>query len=79
MAEGQHSLRYIERDAVMHRIYPLVKLAWVFMVAAGLFLYKTPISGAINFVVLLLLTYPSWEIYPCARSWQLLVHPWVSG
>lgn len=56
MAEGQHSLRYIERDAVMHRIYPLVKLAWVFMVAAGLFLYKTPISGAINFAVLLLLT-----------------------
>ncbi|HQP08848.1 MAG TPA: energy-coupling factor transporter transmembrane component T [Anaerolineaceae bacterium] len=56
MAEGQHSLRYIERDAVMHRIYPLVKLAWVFMVAAGLFLYKTPLSGAINFVILLLLT-----------------------
>jgi energy-coupling factor transport system permease protein len=56
MAESQHSLRYIERDAVMHRLYPLVKLAWVFMVAAGLFLYKTPLSGALNFVAVLLLT-----------------------
>jgi energy-coupling factor transport system permease protein len=47
MAETEHSLRYIERNSIMHRLYPLTKLAWVFVVAIGLFLYREPRSGAI--------------------------------
>ena len=47
MAETQYNLSYIEGDSVVHRLYPLVKLAWVFVVAAGLFLYRTPVPGAI--------------------------------
>jgi energy-coupling factor transport system permease protein len=54
MAESQHSLRYIDRDSMIHRIYPLIKLAWVVVVAIGLFIYKEPLSGAIMLVVVLL-------------------------
>ncbi|HEC22735.1 MAG TPA: energy-coupling factor transporter transmembrane protein EcfT [Chloroflexi bacterium] len=54
MAEGEHSLRYIERDSIMHRLYPLTKLAWVFVVAIGLFLYREPVSGAVMLGVVLL-------------------------
>lgn len=47
MAETQYNLSYIEGNSVVHRLYPLVKLVWVFVVAAGLFLYRTPVPGAI--------------------------------
>jgi energy-coupling factor transport system permease protein len=53
---ADHSLRYINRRSWMHSIYPLVKLIWVFMVALGLFLYRTPLSGAVTFGVVLALT-----------------------
>jgi energy-coupling factor transport system permease protein len=55
MASDQHSLRYIEGNSILHRIYPMTKLAWVFLVAAGLFLYKTPWSGGIMFLLVILL------------------------
>jgi energy-coupling factor transport system permease protein len=50
---SEHSLRYIARESLLHRTYPLVKLIWVFMVAMGLFLYRTPVSGAVMFVLVL--------------------------
>ena len=52
---ADHSLQYIERDSWMHRAYPLVKLIWVFVIALGLFLYHTPLSGAITLLVVLAL------------------------
>ncbi len=54
MAETSYSLQYIERDSPLHRAYPLVKLGWVFLVAAGLFLYREPLSGAIMLLLVLL-------------------------
>jgi energy-coupling factor transport system permease protein len=36
-------------------MYPLAKLAWVVVVAVGLFLYHTPLSGAVVFISVLLL------------------------
>lgn len=51
MAESEYRLSYIERDSIMHRLYPLTKLIWVFVVAAGLFFYKTPVSGGIMLTV----------------------------
>lgn len=53
MSNEAHGLNYIEKDSVMHRLYPLTKLVWVFVVAAGLFFYQTPISGAIMFAIIL--------------------------
>ncbi len=53
MAQNEHGLSYIDRDSVMHRIYPLVKLIWVFVVAAGLFIYREPQSGAVMFAIVL--------------------------
>ncbi len=55
MAEAEFSLNYIERDTLLHRLYPLVKLAWVFVVAIGLFLYREPLSGLIMLGLVLLL------------------------
>jgi energy-coupling factor transport system permease protein len=55
MAEVEYSLSYIPQDSPMHRLYPLVKLAWVFVVAAGLFLYHSPATGAIMLVVVLVM------------------------
>jgi energy-coupling factor transport system permease protein len=55
MASAQFSLSFMEGSSVLHRIYPLVKLAWVFLVAVGLFLYKTPIPGAVMLVLVLFL------------------------
>jgi energy-coupling factor transport system permease protein len=52
---SDHSLRYIARDSILHRVYPLVKLIWVFMMAVGLFLYRTPVSGAVMLVLVLVL------------------------
>ncbi|HOA25078.1 MAG TPA: energy-coupling factor transporter transmembrane component T [Aggregatilineales bacterium] len=54
MSQSQHSLNYIEHDSPMHRVYPLVKLIWVLLVAIGLFFYRTPLSGAVMFGVILL-------------------------
>ena len=54
MSGNAYSLQYIERDSPLHRAYPLVKLAWVFLVAIGLFLYSEPVSGAIMFLLVLL-------------------------
>ncbi len=51
----QQGLVYTYRASLMNRLYPLVKLAWVFVVAVGLFIYKSPISGAVMFVSVLLL------------------------
>ena len=53
--QGEHSLRFIPRDSMLHRMYPLTKLLWVVVVAIGLFLYRSPISGAVVFVSVLLL------------------------
>ncbi len=53
MSDESHGLNYIAKDSVMHRLYPLTKLVWVFVVAAGLFFYQTPISGAIMFGTIL--------------------------
>ena len=55
MASSETNLSYIDVNSVMHRIYPLVKLIWVFVVAVGLFFYKEPISGAIMFVLVLIM------------------------
>lgn len=55
MASSEHSLAYIDRGSVLNRIYPLVKLAWVVVVAIGLFIYRSPRSGAIMFAAILLL------------------------
>lgn len=52
---SSHSLRYIDHPSLLHSAYPLVKLAWVFIVALGLFLYQTPLSGAVTFGVVLFL------------------------
>jgi energy-coupling factor transport system permease protein len=55
MTASEHSLQYVQRDSILHRIYPLTKLAWVFVVAIGLFLYRAPRSGAVMFVAVLAL------------------------
>jgi energy-coupling factor transport system permease protein len=53
---ADHSLRFIARPSLLHGLYPLVKLIWVFVVALGLFLFRTPLSGAIMLAVVLALT-----------------------
>lgn len=53
---SDHSLRYIARPSLLHQIYPLVKLIWVFLVALGLFLFRSPLSGAVMLAVVLGLT-----------------------
>lgn len=53
--QEQQGLVYTYRASLMNRLYPLVKLAWVFVIAIGLFIYKSPISGAVMFVSVLLL------------------------
>jgi len=53
MADTTFSLSYVETASVIHRLYPLVKLAWVFIVAIGLFLYRSWIPGAIMLAVVL--------------------------
>jgi len=49
-------LSFKERGSLLNRTYPFVKLIWVFMVAVGLFIFKTPIAGGITFVLILMLT-----------------------
>lgn len=55
MAESSYRLQYFEGNSYLHRQYPLVKLAWVVIVAVGLFLFRTPYSGAVMFVLVLLM------------------------
>lgn len=55
MGAEENSLNYLERDSLLHRIYPLIKLGWVFIVAIGLFLYRQPRSGAIMLATVFLL------------------------
>jgi energy-coupling factor transport system permease protein len=55
MAASEQSLNYLEQDSTLHRIYPLIKLAWVLVVAVGLFVYRQPRSGAIMFVLVFVL------------------------
>jgi energy-coupling factor transport system permease protein len=50
-----HSLQYIYRDSWLHRTYPLVKLIWVFLVALGMFLFKSPLQGAVVLALVFLL------------------------
>lgn len=52
MANTQFSLSFIEGNSILHRLYPLVKLAWVFTVATGLFLYRTPLPGGVMLVII---------------------------
>ena len=54
MAGGEYSLRYIPADSPVHRLYPLTKVAWVLVVAVGLFVFKSPLSGAIMLAAVLL-------------------------
>lgn len=56
MADNEHSLRYVKTNSVIHRTYPLIKVAWVFLVAISLFVYREPISGLIMFLSVLLTT-----------------------
>jgi len=55
MSSNDQGLVFENRDSYLNKLYPLVKLAWVFVVAVGLFIYKTPIPGAIMFAVLILI------------------------
>ena len=55
MAEGDHSLQYIERDSIMHRAYPLTKLVWVVVVALALFFFQEPLSGFVMLVVMFIM------------------------
>jgi energy-coupling factor transport system permease protein len=53
MASTQFSLSYLEGKSALHRLYPLVKLAWVFVIAIGLFLYQTFIPGMVMLAVVM--------------------------
>jgi energy-coupling factor transport system permease protein len=55
MTVSEHSLAFTERSSLLNRIYPLVKLIWVFIVALGLFFFRTPFPGAVLFVSMLAL------------------------
>lgn len=72
MAEGDHSLQYIERDSIMHRAYPLTKLVWVVIVALALFFFKEPLSGFVMLVVMFIMALvfsrvPLRDVYGSAR------------
>lgn len=54
MSDNSHSLQYVDRDSPIHRAYPLVKLAWVFLIAAGLFIYREPLSGLVMLILVFL-------------------------
>lgn len=62
--QAGHSLRFIPRASMLHRMYPLTKLSWVVVVAIGLFMYRTPLSGAIVFGCVLLLALLGGAIRP---------------
>lgn len=54
MSTSEQGLVYENRKSYLNGIYPLVKLTWVFIVAIGLFIYRSPISGAVMFAAILL-------------------------
>jgi len=56
-------LAYKNRGSLLNRTYPFVKLVWVFMVAVGLFIFKTPFSGGIMFLLVLSLTLSAGKIH----------------
>jgi len=56
MADNEHALRYVETNSMIHRTYPLIKVAWVFLVAISLFIFREPVSGLIMFLAVLMLT-----------------------
>jgi energy-coupling factor transport system permease protein len=64
MSSSEHSLRYVARDSLLHRMYPMTKLVWVVVVAVGLFIYRAPLSGAIVFCSVLLLAVFGGQIRP---------------
>lgn len=55
MSTGEQGMVYENRGSYLNSIYPLVKLAWVIIIAVGLFIYKTPVSGAVMFLFLILI------------------------
>ena len=57
-------LSYKERGSLLNRVYPFVKLIWVFLVAVGLFIFKTPLSGAVMFTLVLVLCVAGGRISP---------------
>ena len=62
MANNQFQLQFKERNSLLNRVYPLVKLIWVVIIAVGLFIYKTPIPGAVMFGLVLLLALTAGKI-----------------
>ncbi|HLC03142.1 MAG TPA: energy-coupling factor transporter transmembrane component T [Anaerolineales bacterium] len=56
MAAPEHSLRYIPGSSALHRTYPLTKVGWLLVVATGLFIYRSPLSGAVVLGSVLILT-----------------------
>src|SRR3990172_3296788 len=56
MAASEHSLQFIPGNTPLHRIYPLTKVGWLLVVATCLFVYQSPISGAIILGAVLVLT-----------------------
>lgn len=69
------SLVYLDRKSWLGRIYPLVKLAWVFLVAVFLFIFRSPVSGAAMFLLLLFLATVGGRvpISRIARSSKLII------
>ncbi|GEM_PF-395816 len=57
-------LSFKEKGSVLNRIYPLVKMIWVLLIAVGLFLFKTPFSGGVMFVLILTLSMAGGKISP---------------
>ena len=57
MSSNQFQLQFKERHSTLNRMYPLVKLIWVVLVAVGLFMYKSPLSGAVIFMLVLSLAF----------------------
>ena len=55
MSSNDQGMVFENRESYLNQLYPLVKLTWVFIVAVGLFIYQTPIPGAVMFVMLILL------------------------
>ena len=40
MSSNDQGLVFENRESYLNKLYPLVKLAWVFIVAVGLFIYQ---------------------------------------
>ena len=57
-------LSFKEKGSMLNRVYPLVKMVWVLLIAIGLFLFKTPFSGGIMFFLILVLSMAGGKITP---------------